>query len=106
MRAVRAAPPGVELVEVDEPEGPSELLEIHAAGICASDFLYIGLGSQQLLGHELAGTMADGTAVGAIALTSWGDFAFGDPMQPSPRRRLPSTRCGPVSGSPRRVSTT
>ncbi len=41
MRAVRNAPPGVEVVEIDEPEGDGELVRVAATGICASDLNYL-----------------------------------------------------------------
>ena len=63
MRAVRSTPPGVAVVDVDEPDGPGELVTIRSASICASDFGYIQFGSQFLLGHELAGVTEDGRAV-------------------------------------------
>ncbi len=63
MRAVRSAPPGVTVVDVDEPSGPGEVITIKSAGICASDFLYISYGFTMLLGHELAGVTEDGTPV-------------------------------------------
>lgn len=63
MRAVRSTPPGVSVVDVDEPEGPGELVSIRSASICASDLGYIAMGSTHLLGHELAGVTADGTPV-------------------------------------------
>jgi threonine dehydrogenase-like Zn-dependent dehydrogenase len=63
MRAVRNAPPHVEVVEVDEPEGDGALLRVVAAGICASDLLYLEYGSRQIAGHEFAGVLEDGTAV-------------------------------------------
>ncbi|MEI8001662.1 MAG: zinc-binding dehydrogenase [Actinomycetes bacterium] len=68
MRAVRATPPGVEVVEVDEPEGPWELIRIRSASICASDFTYLRYGSTHILGHELAGTKEDGTPVAIEAI--------------------------------------
>ena len=37
MKAVRNAPPSVEVVEVDEPDGVGELVRVAATGICASD---------------------------------------------------------------------
>src|SRR5829696_9127003 len=64
MRAVRSTPPGVAVVEVDEPTGHGELVRIRAAGICASDHKYIAYGSGMILGHELAGVTEDGTPVG------------------------------------------
>lgn len=51
------------MVDVDEPEGPGELLRIRSASICASDLLYVQWGSQWVLGHELAATTEDGTPV-------------------------------------------
>lgn len=63
MRAVRNAPPGVEVVEVDEPDGDGELVRVSATGICASDLLYLRFGSTQVAGHEFAGVLEDGTAV-------------------------------------------
>jgi threonine dehydrogenase-like Zn-dependent dehydrogenase len=63
MRAVRNAPPGVEVVDTDEPAGEGELVRVTSAGICASDLLYLGYGSTQIAGHEFAGRREDGTAV-------------------------------------------
>jgi threonine dehydrogenase-like Zn-dependent dehydrogenase len=63
MRAVRNAPPEVEIVEVDEPEGDGELIRVAAAGICASDLLYLQYGSREIAGHEFAGVLNDGTPV-------------------------------------------
>ena len=82
MRAVRYAPPGVELVEVDEPEGEGELIKVTGVGICASDFNYIRYGSRQIAGHEIAGELEDGTPVavegifgcGACEWCERGDF--------------------------------
>ena len=68
MRAVRSTPPGVTVVDVDEPDGPGELIAIRSASICASDFGYIQWGSQFLLGHELAGVTEDGRAVAIEAI--------------------------------------
>jgi threonine dehydrogenase-like Zn-dependent dehydrogenase len=73
MRAVRSAPPGVDVVEVDEPEGPGELIHIRSASICASDFGYIQMGSQFVLGHELAGTTDDGRPVAIEAIFGCGE---------------------------------
>jgi threonine dehydrogenase-like Zn-dependent dehydrogenase len=51
------------VVDVDEPEGDGELVKVTAVGICASDLLYIGWGSEQIAGHEISGVLEDGTAV-------------------------------------------
>jgi len=37
LKAVRNTPPGVEVVEIDEPQGDGELVRVAATGICASD---------------------------------------------------------------------
>ena len=68
MRAVRSTPPSVTVVDVDEPDGPGELISIRSASICASDLNYIGYGVQNVLGHELAGITQDGRAVAIEAI--------------------------------------
>ena len=73
MRAVRSTPPGVAVVDADEPDGPGELITIRSASICASDFGYIQFGSQFLLGHELAGVTEDGRAVAIEAIFGCGE---------------------------------
>jgi 2-desacetyl-2-hydroxyethyl bacteriochlorophyllide A dehydrogenase len=68
MRAVRSTGEGVEVVDVEEPDGPGELLTMRTAGICGSDLGYIAMGSRFVLGHELAGVTADGRAVAVEAV--------------------------------------
>ena len=63
MRAVRSVNGEVTVVPVDEPPGSGELLNMQAMSVCASDLLYIRMGCRAVLGHELAGTREDGTAV-------------------------------------------
>lgn len=63
MKAVRSIEGGVAVVDVDEPPGAGELLEMKATSICGSDLSYIRFGSRAILGHELAGVREDGTAV-------------------------------------------
>ncbi len=75
MRAVRNAPPTVEVVEVDEPQGDGELIRVAATGICASDLNYLDYGSTQIAGHEFAGTLEDGTAVAVEAIFGCGACA-------------------------------
>jgi threonine dehydrogenase-like Zn-dependent dehydrogenase len=72
MKAVRNAPPTVELVEIDEPEGDGELVRVAATGICTSDLNYLRFGSVQIAGHELAGMLEDGTAVAVEAIFGCG----------------------------------
>ena len=61
MKTVRAAENRVTVVDVDEPPGAGELLEMTAPSVCASDLMYIRLGSRQILGHERR-PASDGTA--------------------------------------------
>ena len=68
MKAVRNAPPTVEVVEIDEPDGPGELVRVASTGICASDLLYLRYGSTQIAGHEFAGVLEDGTPVAVEAI--------------------------------------
>lgn len=62
MKAVRSSAGAVGVVDIAEPPGTGELLTISAASICSSDLLYIRLGCERVVGHELAGVRADGTA--------------------------------------------
>jgi 2-desacetyl-2-hydroxyethyl bacteriochlorophyllide A dehydrogenase len=68
MRAIRNAPPGVEVIETDDPDGDGEIIRVAAAGICASDLMYLEYGSREIAGHEFAGTLQDGTPVAVEAL--------------------------------------
>lgn len=58
------------LVEVDDVPGEGELLTMRSVGICSSDLLYLRVGTERVLGHELAGVRADGTAVAVEASTA------------------------------------
>jgi 2-desacetyl-2-hydroxyethyl bacteriochlorophyllide A dehydrogenase len=63
MKAVRSIEGGVAVVDVDEPPGIGEVLDMRASSICGSDLSYIRFGSRNILGHELAGVREDGTPV-------------------------------------------
>jgi threonine dehydrogenase-like Zn-dependent dehydrogenase len=63
VKAVRAVEGGVAVVDVDEPPGTGDLLDMRAMSVCASDLNYIRLGFRRILGHELCGISDDGTAV-------------------------------------------
>ena len=63
MKAVRSIEGGVAVVDVDEPPGTGEVLDMRATSVCGSDLSYIRFGSRAILGHELAGIREDGTAV-------------------------------------------
>jgi hypothetical protein len=45
VKAVRSVEGGVAVVDVDEPPGAGELLEMRATSICGSDLSYIRFGS-------------------------------------------------------------
>ncbi|MDT3440604.1 MULTISPECIES: zinc-binding dehydrogenase [unclassified Pseudofrankia] len=62
MKAVRAAEGGVQVVDLPEPPGTGELLQMRSASICSSDLLYISYGCRYILGHELAGVDEGGNA--------------------------------------------
>jgi threonine dehydrogenase-like Zn-dependent dehydrogenase len=69
MRAVRIEAPGdVVMVELPRPEpGPGEVsVRVDASAICATDRRLATLGTPvpRIPGHEVAGTLEDGTAVG------------------------------------------
>src|SRR4029450_10618733 len=68
VKAVRAGEGRVAVVDVDEPPGTGELLDMQATSVCASDLSYVGWGFDKILGHELAGRREDGTAVVVEAL--------------------------------------
>jgi len=53
----------VAVVDLEEPPGAGEVLDMRATSICGSDLSYIRFGSRFILGHELAGVREDGTAV-------------------------------------------
>jgi 2-desacetyl-2-hydroxyethyl bacteriochlorophyllide A dehydrogenase len=63
MKAVRAVADGVAVVDLDEPPGIGEVLDMRATSVCASDLSYIRFGTTNILGHELAGRRSDGTPV-------------------------------------------
>src|SRR5437763_5816631 len=63
MRAVRSVDGDIKVVAVDDAPGTGELLTMRAMSVCASDLLYVRMGCRSILGHELAGTRADGTPV-------------------------------------------
>src|SRR5476649_1520233 len=63
VKAVRSTEGGVAVVDLDEPPGSGELLDMRATSVCGSDLSYLRYGSRAILGHELAGVREDGTAV-------------------------------------------
>ena len=78
MRAVRVTANGIEVVDVPPPRGDGVTVHIRAAGICGSDLhmLEHGYHPGVTLGHELAGELADGTAVAIEPLAPCGSCEF------------------------------
>ncbi|HVU72714.1 MAG TPA: alcohol dehydrogenase catalytic domain-containing protein [Mycobacteriales bacterium] len=72
MKAVKAGGGAVTVVDLDEPPGDGELLTMRSMSICASDLMYVRLGLDRIIGHELAGVRADGTAVVVEAIYGCG----------------------------------
>jgi 2-desacetyl-2-hydroxyethyl bacteriochlorophyllide A dehydrogenase len=75
MKAVRSTgdlATKVVVEDVDEPPGIGEVIDVQTASICSSDLMYIGYGLQRILGHEVAGVRADGTAVVVEAMYGCG----------------------------------
>jgi 2-desacetyl-2-hydroxyethyl bacteriochlorophyllide A dehydrogenase len=63
VKAVRSGNGAVSVVDLEEPPGVGEVLDMQATSICASDLSYIRFGSTNVLGHELAGRRSDGTPI-------------------------------------------
>jgi 2-desacetyl-2-hydroxyethyl bacteriochlorophyllide A dehydrogenase len=76
MRAVRGYEGSPLLVDVDEPPGRGETISMRVAGICASDLNYLAMGTERILGHELAGVRADGTPVSVEGMFGCGECKF------------------------------
>ncbi|OHV30781.1 MULTISPECIES: zinc-dependent alcohol dehydrogenase [Pseudofrankia] len=75
MKAVRAAEGGVQVVDLPEPPGTGELLQMRSTSICSSDLLYISYGCRFILGHELAGVGEDGGGYIVEAIYGCGECA-------------------------------
>lgn len=65
MRAVRLVDGAPRLAEVAEPSGEGVVVQVRSAGICGSDLHMIekGFPITGTLGHEMAGSLTDGTPV-------------------------------------------
>ena len=64
MRAVRIRDGAPERVDVDEPEGDGVVVSVASTGICGTDLHLLGYGLTSTPGHEIAGTLDDGSVVG------------------------------------------
>jgi 2-desacetyl-2-hydroxyethyl bacteriochlorophyllide A dehydrogenase len=76
MRAVRGHEGQPKLIDIDEPPGHGETITMAVAGICASDLNYLAMGTQRILGHELAGVRADGTPVSVEGQFGCGECSY------------------------------
>jgi threonine dehydrogenase-like Zn-dependent dehydrogenase len=63
MRAVRALDGEATVVDEAWPEGKGLTVKVASAGICGSDLHLLDWNIPVVLGHEMAGTLADGTPV-------------------------------------------
>jgi 2-desacetyl-2-hydroxyethyl bacteriochlorophyllide A dehydrogenase len=72
MKAVRGLGGQPVVVDVDDAPGQGELLSMRAVGICGSDLAYLRFGAERIVGHELVGVRADGTAVAVEGLYGCG----------------------------------
>jgi threonine dehydrogenase-like Zn-dependent dehydrogenase len=73
MQAVRNTQSGVTVVDLPEPTGDGQLVEVVSSGICGSDLHMIGWGPlPATLGHEIGGHLADGTPVAIWSLLPCG----------------------------------
>lgn len=73
MRAVRRTEQGIELVDVPAPSGDGVRVRVGSIGICQTDLNLSKMGPLPFtMGHEFAGTLADGTPVGVQPTTPCG----------------------------------
>ncbi|MCD9624062.1 alcohol dehydrogenase catalytic domain-containing protein [Rhabdothermincola salaria] len=72
MRAVRCHEGHPVVVDVDPPVGEGVRVTVASAGICGSDLHLLGLGLPLTFGHEVAGTLPDGTPVAVEPLAPCG----------------------------------
>ncbi len=76
MRAVKVEGRAVSVTDVPAPEGPGVEVQVRAAGICGSDLKLLDMGGLlHTPGHEIAGVLADGTAVAIEPATPCGSCA-------------------------------
>src|SRR5262245_22121871 len=75
MRAVRVIDGAPQVAEVAEPAGEGVVVTVRSAGICGSDLHMIEkrFPLAGTLGHEIAGSLSDGTAVAIEPLASCGE---------------------------------
>lgn len=72
MRAVRCIEGAPAVVDVPPPSGEGVRVHVASAGICGSDLHLLQWNLPVVMGHELAGTLDDGTAVAVEPITPCG----------------------------------
>jgi threonine dehydrogenase-like Zn-dependent dehydrogenase len=72
MRAVHAVGGEVVVEKADEPAGEGLVVTIASSGVCGSDLHLVAWGLPVVMGHEFAGTLADGTPVAVEPLDPCG----------------------------------
>jgi 2-desacetyl-2-hydroxyethyl bacteriochlorophyllide A dehydrogenase len=75
MRAVRCEGGAPVVVDVAAPSGDGVRVRVASAGICGSDLHLLQWNLPATMGHELAGTLADGTPVAVEPITPCGECA-------------------------------
>jgi threonine dehydrogenase-like Zn-dependent dehydrogenase len=73
VRSTGSSERGVVVEAVPEAPGTGELVHVRSASICSSDLLYVALGQQRILGHEMAGVLDDGRPVVLEAIFGCGE---------------------------------
>src|SRR5829696_7405420 len=76
MKAIRGRAGEPVVVDVDDVPGDGELLSMRSVGICGSDLTYLKVGSERIMGHELAGVRADGTPVAVEGMYACGNCDY------------------------------
>lgn len=95
MRAVRNTPEGIAVVEVPAPDGAGTRVRVRSASICGSDLEMIRTGMAAVtLGHEIAGTLDDGTAVAVHPFVACGTCAECRAHRPQVCRSVTPTMLG------------
>ena len=76
MRAVRCVDGEPAVLEVDRPAGDGVRVRVASAGICGSDLHLVSWNLRSTLGHEVAGTLEDGTPVAIEPITPCGEGTY------------------------------
>jgi len=63
MRAVKAVDGTATVVDEPWPQGEGVMVKVASAGVCGSDLHLLGWNVPAVLGHEMAGSLSDGTPV-------------------------------------------